>query len=51
MTDYIIEKVFGNNIDYDDTNTRLKIGYFTSVLGIILNALLTLTKMAIWLFT
>ncbi|NLY21593.1 MAG: cation diffusion facilitator family transporter [Tissierellia bacterium] len=51
MTNYIIEKVFGKNIDYDDTNTRLKIGYFTSVLGIILNALLTLTKMTIGLFT
>lgn len=51
ITDFLVKKYIGNNVDYENGETRLKIGYLSSILGIVLNLLLTGSKIGIGLLT
>lgn len=47
LTNYILKRVFKGEINYNDKNTRTKIGYIASVVGLASNIILSVIKLAI----
>ncbi len=51
LTDYLIKKVTKGNIDYKNKALRLKIGYLGSIVGAVVNVILSIVKFTIGIMT
>jgi len=47
ITDYLLKMTLKGETNYSDKNIRLKVGYLASIVGIIINLILTITKLFI----
>ena len=51
ITSYLVKKATKGNTDYMNKTVRLKIGYLGSIVGVVVNIILFVIKLAIGLFT
>lgn len=49
VTNYLLKMTLKGDNDYNNKDTRIKVGYLASIVGLIINVLLTLIKMSIGL--
>lgn len=49
MTDFLLKIATKGSKDYDDSKNRLRIGYLASIVGLVINILLSITKLIIGL--
>lgn len=47
MTEFLLKLVIKSNSDYTDKETRLKVGYMASIVGLIANVILSIIKLTI----